>query len=355
MTGAPDGMPRAPDSSLAADGLPEGGLDLLADVLRMIHLSGAIFFRGEFSAPWGLVSPGPREIARVLAPEAERLVLFHVVAEGECEVALDGRASVRARPNDVVVLPYCDEHAMGSVQAAPRVPVEALLPPPPWRTIPVIRHGGGGATTRILCGYLQCEDLLFNPLLRALPPLVHVRPPAGPATAWLEASIRYAIDEAEHGRPGGATLLARLPELLFVECLRLFAQDVPARPAGWLAALHDEALGRALIRIHAEPAREWTVSSLARAAAVSRSILAERFSEVLGTPPMRYVARWRLQLASHRLRTTEDGLAAIARDVGYESEAAFGRAFKRHVGSSPGAWRARQAPRQEGEPGEPRR
>ena len=333
---------RDRDPEMTSPGeLIDGGAELLSDVLRMVHVSSAIYFRGEFSAPWAFVTPAARELAMELAPGAESLVLFHVVAEGACRVALEGGTAVEARAGDVVVLPYCDVHTMGSVSAAPAVPVRELFPRPPWNQIPVVRLGDGGPRTRVLCGYLRCDDLLFNPVLRALPPLLRVRPPPGPAAAWLEASVRYTLDEAARPGPGTATLLAKLPELVLIDSLRRYVEALPERTTGWLAALRDVALGRALVAIHADPARPWTVGQLAHASAVSRSVLADRFQRVLAISPMRYLTSWRLQLAAHRLGTTDDGMAAIAASVGYESEAAFNRAFKRHVGVPPAAWRRR--------------
>jgi len=343
MTGPPSLMTGTPGIARSRrPALPEGSAELLSGVFETIQVASALFFRGEFSAPWALVTPGRDEIMSVLAPAAERLTLFHIVLEGECEVRVDLGDACRARAGDAIVMPYCDRHTLAGPAPASPIPVAALLPPRPWpSTPPLIRLGGGGASTRLLCGYLHCEDLLFDPFVRALPPLIHVRPPPGPAAAWFEASVAYVAAEAAELQPAAATLRRRLPELLFIDCLRRFAEELPETEQGWLAALRDPAVGRALTRIHAEPTREWTVGELARACAVSRSVLAQRFSDLLGISPMRYVTRWRLQLATQRLRATEDGLAAIAAAVGYESEAAFGRAFKREVGISPGEWRAR--------------
>jgi AraC-like DNA-binding protein len=198
-----------------------------------------------------------------------------------------------------------------------------------------------GASTRqkILCGYLHCEDLLFQPLLRALPPLIHVRPQTRAAAAWLRASARYALQETLSWRTAGIS--ARLPELLLIECLRQHVASLPPARTGWLAALRDPIVGQALMLLHASPAGSWTVSRLAREVAVSRSVLGDRFAAVLGQPPMRDLAQWRLQLAAHLLRTTADTLPQIAGRVGYESDAAFSRAFKRGLGEAPASWRTK--------------
>jgi AraC family transcriptional regulator, alkane utilization regulator len=333
MTATPELMPEAP----AAEALVE-------DALRLVHLSSALFLRGEFRAPWAFASLAPAECAAAVCPGAERVVLFHVVLEGRCSVRLESGEEACPGAGEAVVLPYSDRHLMGQPADAAPVPVAQLLPPLPWTRMPELRIDGGGTATRIVCGYLHCEDLLFHPLLRALPPLIHVQPTTAPAGEWLRASARYALAEA--GRPGGAG--ARLPELLLVDCLRQHLRRLPGARTGWLAALRDPVVGRALLLLHQAPAERWTVERLARRAAVSRTVLGERFAAVLGEPPMRYLTQWRLQLAAHLLRSTPATLPEIAGQVGYESEAAFSRAFKRGLGAPPAAWRAargRTAPR----------
>jgi AraC family transcriptional regulator, alkane utilization regulator len=328
MTRAPELLPEAP---------PE--LALIEEALRLVHLSSAVFLRGEFEAPWAFISLGPQEYAAALSPGAACLVLFHIVLEGSCWVRLESGEEVTVRAGEAVVLPYSDRHRMGSPGDSAPVPVAQLLPPLPWTTMPVMRLGSGGPPTRILCGYLRCEDLLFHPLLRALPALIHVQPASTPASEWLRASARYALAEAARG--GGS---ARLPELLLVDCLRQYLQRLPASRTGWLAALREPVVGRALSLLHGAPAEPWTVAQLARRVAVSRSVLGERFAAVLGVPPMRYLAQWRLQLASHLLRSSSATLPSVAKRVGYDSEAAFSRAFKRELGLPPAAWR-RRSPR----------
>jgi AraC-like DNA-binding protein len=337
MTTTPNFMletPRGQTSSSAS------GAEVLADVLGRIHLASAVFLRGEFSEPWAFASTDAATLCQIVQPGARRLVLFHVAVEGVFCIKLDSGEQATARPGDAVVLPYCDRHSMGYPHDVPPVPIASLLPTPPWREMPVVRHGGGGPRTRIMCGYLHCDDLLFNPVLRALPRLIHVRASSGQAAQWREASLRYVVEQA--GRPGsrGETLLARLPELVLVDCLRQYVEGLPEQQAGWLGALKDPMLGRAIMLLHAQPATAWTVDRLARSVAVSRSVLAARFVQVLGVSPMRYLTQWRLQLAANLLRDQPQlGMAAIAERAGYEAEAAFSRAFKRHLGVSPAAWR----------------
>jgi AraC family transcriptional regulator, alkane utilization regulator len=340
MIGTPNLMPEAPNLASTPQSLQSDGVHVLSDVLRRLHLASAIFLRGEFSAPWAFASVDVATFCSIVRPQANRLVLFHLAVEGSFSIALETGEQAIARAGDAVVLPYCDMHKMGFPADAEPVPIAQLLPMPPWSEMPVVRHGGGGPPTRILCGYLHCDDLLFNPLLRALPRLILVRPSSDRAAQWREASLRYTLEQSEAG-PGGNELASRLAELVLIDCLRQYAEGVEASDSSWLAALADPVLARTLMLIHDEPAEPWTVERLARRVAVSRSILADRFTRTLGVSPMRYVAQWRAQLAADLLRANSElGLSAIARRVGYESEAAFSRAFKRQLGMSPAAWRA---------------
>ena len=327
MTGTPKLMTETPN------------LDLLSDVLRRVRLASAVFLRGEFTAPWAFESTDAATLCAVVRPGAKRLVLFHVVVQGKCRISIASGESALAQAGDALVLPYCDQHTMGYPDGTPPVPIAALFPMPPWKEMPVVRIAGGGEPTRILCGYLHCDDLLFNPLLKALPRLVHVRPTSPQAAQWRETSVRYVLEQSR--RPGGATLLNGLPELVLADCLRQHIAELPESQGGWLGALKDPVLGRALTLLHAQPEHGWTVEELARRAAVSRSVLAERFKQSLGVTPMRYLAQWRLQIAAELLRTSDLNLAVLAQRVGYESEAAFSRAFKRHLGVPPASWRER--------------
>jgi AraC-like DNA-binding protein len=329
-------MPETPDRTQEP---LHAGTELLTDVLRRIHLASAVFVRGEFTEPWAFRSTDGPTLCQILQPQARSLVLFHVAVEGSFVIELDSGERVAASAGDAVVLPYCDEHTMGFPQGTPPVPVTSLVPAPPWQEMPVLRHGGGGAPTRILCGYLHCADLMFNPLLGALPRLIHVRPGTEQAAQWRQASLRYAAEQAAQAGPVASSLLARLPELVLVDCLRQYAQELPPGQSGWLGALREPLLARALMLLHARPAEPWTVESLAHQVAASRSVLADRFVQVLGVSPMRYLTQWRMQLAADLLRDEPRlGIAAVAEKVGYESEAAFSRAFKRCLGVAPGTF-----------------
>jgi AraC family transcriptional regulator, alkane utilization regulator len=306
---------------------------LIEDVLRRVRLASAMYLRGEFAAPWSLYSADQDALAQVVAPGAKRLVVLHLAIEGSFRIALPTGESALVKAGEAVVLPYCDVHSMGSPEIVQPVAVVTLLPKPPWTELPVVaRIDGDGTKTRIMCGFLHCDDMLFDPILRALPRLIHLGS-TGSAAQWREASLRYTLERA--GFPGSSELSARIPEMVLVDCLRQYVEALPPAQAGWLAALKDPIVGPAIARLHAAPAETWSVTRLARELAVSRSVLAERFTDAIGQPPMRYLAQWRMQLAADFLRTTTLSLAEIATRVGYESEAAFSRAFKRRFASSP--------------------
>lgn len=334
MIEKPDRLIESPD---VADGRHR--TDLLSDVLSRIRLSGSLFLRGEYSAPWAFDSPESRDLVDLLAPGAQRLILFHILREGAAWVGAHGER-VDLEPGDLAILPHADRHLMGSrPERAEPVPIADLLPPPPWQGVPVCRFDGGGQNTGVVCGYLKCDELLFNAFMRRLPPVFRVRPPDGPISDLIGACINYALDERSHPRHGSAPLMSRMPELLLIEALRLYSED-SASDSGWLAAISDPIVGRALAMLHAEPARRWTVMKLAYHTATSRSVLDERFRRLLGQPPMRYLTEWRMQIAAGLMKDTGAKLAAIANTVGYGSDEAFSRAFQRHLGVSPGQWRS---------------
>jgi AraC-like DNA-binding protein len=239
----------------------------------------------------------------------------------------------------VIVLPYGDRHTIGGVAEADAVPINTLLDPLPWADLPLLRHGGGGESAELVCGYLYSEDPLFDPAMRALPPAFVVRLPDDAGAGWVRASVTYAL---EHAVPSNATtnpITTRLPELVLIEVLRVHLASAPAADRGWLAALRDPVLAPALSLLHNSPEHKWTVAELASGAAVSRSILDERFRQVLGRSPIRYLTEWRMHLAEELLTTTDLSVVTVARRVGYDSEEAFSRAFKRANGLSPSHWR----------------
>jgi AraC-like DNA-binding protein len=273
----------------------------------------------------------------MMHPGAERLILFHVVASGRCFVSCADGERYWASGGEVIVLPYGDAFLMGGIEPVEPTSILSVVPPPPWTEMPIVRHGEGGARTDIVCGFLYSEDPLFDPALKAFPPAFVVRPPPGPARNWFDASIAYALEESSDRDPGIRS--TKLPEMLLVEVLRLHLANAPASERGWLAGLRDPLLAPAMKAIHSAPERKWTVDDLAKEAAVSRSSLDDRFRTVLGLSPIRYLNEWRMRVAQDLLATTEVTVAAIARRVGYDSEEAFSRAFKRAHGQSPSLWR----------------
>jgi AraC-like DNA-binding protein len=306
--------------------------------LNRLRLDGAIFLRAEYTEPWAYRSLDGPTTAEVVRPGSSRVTLFHVVAGGQCWVARADGERHWAAAGDVIVLPYGDQHHMGGTETAEEVSITSFLKPPPWEEFPVLVHGAGGPRTDVVCGYLHSDDPLFDPALQALPPLFVVHPDAA-AAQWVSSSIEYAL------RDPSAPVAARLPELLLAEVLRIHLASAPAVDRGWLAALRDPVLAPALAQLHAAPERKWTVAELAATVAVSRSLLDGRFRELLGRSPIRYLADWRMHIAGDLLATTELSVFAIARRVGYDSEEAFSRAFKRARAEAPSSWRGVQRTR----------
>jgi len=317
---------------------------VLSDVLSAVRLTGAVFFDVDASPPWCGVSPGVERIARRVMPDAERVIAFHAILSGSCWVSLEDVSAVPflANAGDVLVVPSGAPHVMGSsreLRGNPDLtlyyrPVDSLLP----FTLTV--HGGGGDDhARYVCGYLGCDARPFNPLLASLPALMCVRKPT--TGGWVTDLFRIALTEGSSKRPGGETVLAKISELMFVEVLRRHIEGLPEESRGWLSGLRDPYVGQALRLIHGRPTEPWTLDKLAQQVGLSRTAFASRFTEFVEVPPMQYVARWRLQLAA-RLIEQGASLANVCAEVGYESEAAFNRAFKKFVGMPPGAWRKRR-------------
>lgn len=321
-------------------------MDALSHVLQAVELSGAVFLSAEFTAPWCVISQADSEICTAYLPRSDRVVSYHMIASGSCMACLeDGREPVlQLQAGDLLVVPQGDAHLLGSdlsLTPAPSAPLLAQHVASNPGEILRLSHGAGGDMTRMVCGFLTCDGILSNPLLQSLPRLFKVSVGSGAESAWLVPALAFAAAEAAVPRPGGATVLGKLSELLFVHALRRCLDSLPADETGWLAALRDRYVGPAMLRLHADPAYPWTVDGLAGEVGLSRSAFAQRFSGLLGQPPMQYLARWRLRVAARELRTGTGSVAALAGKVGYESEAAFSRAFKREFGVPPASWRAR--------------
>lgn len=313
--------------------------DALSDVLGVFRVRGAALLTGEFRAPWAWTSPRSNEVARVLTlePLRYRVVVFHIVARGSCWL-LGENGPVTLGEGDVVAFPRGAAHTMGAGEADP-IPIAGLLPPQPWRTLPTLEYGGGGEATRIVCVYLRCDALPFDPLTASLPEHLIVRAGESEASRWFDATVRYLVHEARSGGPGVKAQIARLTETMFVEMIRLHMATLEAGDTGWLAGLKDPHIGEVLRQIHAAPLDPWTLDRLARSVGLSRTVLSERFRASIGKSVMRYLAEWRLQLAAQALAREDLNNAMAARIAGYASEAAFGRAFRRFAGLSPAAWR----------------
>jgi AraC-like DNA-binding protein len=327
--------------------------DTLSEVLRAVRLRGAVFYYIDGSSPWVAEAPPAAEIIPAIMPGAEHMIEFHGVVEGACWAAIAGESPVRLESGDVVLFPQGDPHVMSSAPGmrAPRVDRDVYYAPRPPQLPYELNvrgsemttarlDGGGSDRSTIVCGFLGLDARPFNPLLAALPRVLHVAGSTLGPDSWVAAFLRAAVVESSRRRPGGEAVLERMSEMLFVEVLRRHVDAMPAEQTGWLAGMRDPSIGRVLALLHEKPDTPWTLERLADDAAMSRSTLHERFVHFIGQPPMQYLTQWRMQIASRLLRDTNAKLIEAALSVGYDSEASFSRAFKRVVGVAPGAWRA---------------
>ena len=321
--------------------------DPLTDVLASVRLTGAVYFAVECSAPWVAEAPPASALSGRVMPGADHVVEFHAVTRGHCLGGILGEEPVQLQAGDVVCFPHGDSHVISSAPGLRAPPVDlSMYQRPTGSELPFsIKLGKGAVEARLLCGFLGCDARPFNPLLASLPRLLLANDRAGSmGGGWLSRFVEAADAEARDSRPGREAVLARLSELMFVEVVRRYLESLPPNRTGWLAGLRDPHVGAALAALHARPGHPWTLETLARDAGLSRSALAERFASLVGEPPMQYLARWRMQVAADLLSTSHDGIAGIGARVGYASEAAFSRTFKRLVGIPPAAWRRRRRP-----------
>lgn len=322
-------------------------MDAFSEILAAVKLKGAMFFRAEFTSPWRLTSPASKELAPSLAPGAPHLVIYHLVIEGGAVArTLDGECLV-LEPGDVVIFPHGDPHDLLSDKEARNDLTTSIIEKIANHDLHPLRAGGGGEQARFVCGFMACDPFLCKPILDGLPTVLKVNIRTDRAGNWLENSILHLVEEAASDQVGSAAMLAKLSEALFVDTLRRYVAGLPEQQTGWLKGARDPIVGKSLAILHSRVNQPWTIADLAKEVGLSRSALVERFSRFLSVPPMTYLTQWRLQLAARALATTPRGTADVAADVGYESEAAFNRAFKRRFGLPPAKYRreARQGVR----------
>lgn len=316
-------------------------MDAFSQALSSVRMTGAIFVDAICTAPWGFSVPAMATVTHLLAPGTEHLVGYHLVTEGEALIGLPGAPDIPIVAGDIVIFPHGDAHtvangtpthfadsgkALGQWLAGDFVPLKVGV-------------GGGGAVTRFVCGYFGCERHAARLFLAGLPACIRMSLRGDGAGEWLETSIRHLLNDTTSSRPGRGVLLAKMAEAIFIETLRRYMEELPPEQIGWLAGARDPVVGAALALLHRKPCHSWSVAELACEAATSRTVLLERFDRFLGEPPLTYLARWRLQLAARKLQTTQETVLNVAADVGYESEAAFNRAFKREFGLPPARYR----------------
>jgi AraC-like DNA-binding protein len=316
-------------------------MDALSELLRVVKLDSALFFDAECSAPWCVHSPPSTTLGRYLGAPEGHVIEFHFIADGRGYIRV-GNETTPLAGGDVVIIPHGDAHHMGNGLAAGVIDGTDAVPLALSSGVRQARIGGGGEVTRLVCGFLACEAQLVTPLLAALPRVVRVPLRSDAYGRSLEQMVRHALDPPLAELPGNQVIIARVAELLFVEALRRYVMSLPPQRSGWLAGAADRSVGRALAQLHQRPAHPWTVDALASDVGLSRSSLTERFTRYLGQGPMAYLTDWRLELAAEALRSTSRSVLTIAGDVGYESEAAFNRAFKRRFSLPPARYRKAQ-------------
>jgi AraC-like DNA-binding protein len=318
-------------------------VDVLSDVLRAVRLTGVAYFDFWLAGPWVAEAPPSREIARTVLPGSERVIPYHVILAGNAWGHAVGDEPIQLREGDLLLFPQGDAHVMSSapgMRSAPDLSIYARSSTP----LPLVYELGAPGEerrTRLICGFLGCDERPYNPLLTALPAVIHL-PAAGTdnTTRSFGAMLEMATRQERRGQPGSENVLSRLSELMLVEGIRRYLVELPGTQRSWLAGLRDPVVGRALEAIHSAPRDPWTIERLGRTIGVSRSVLAARFTEMVGHPPVHYLTLWRMQLASRLLHDGQQ-VAEAADAVGYASEAAFSRTFKKLMGTPPVQWRRR--------------
>jgi AraC-like DNA-binding protein len=314
-------------------------MDVLSTILKTVKLEGAMFYNAEFSAPWSIRAPHACLLAPYLSSEPRHVIIYHLLTHGRAYGNVENGERVALSAGDIVVFPHGDPHMMGNGRDVEPRDHAQILKEIFSQGLKVATMGGGGEVTRFVCGYLVCDPQLSRAFLGGLPPIFKVNIGNDSSGRWLENCIRYSVEQAVASKAGSEIVVAKLSEVLFAETLRRYVDLLPPGQTGWLAGARDPDVGRALALMHGQPSDSWTIAELAKRVGVSRSVLAERFRHFLGVPPMAYVTHWRLQLGAQMLAATRHSVAQIAAEVGYESEPAFNRAFKREFGSPPARFR----------------
>jgi AraC-like DNA-binding protein len=318
-------------------------MDALAEVIRAIKVDSAIYLNAEFSAPWCIASPEATALATIFGRGAGHVIIYHLLCEGRAYCEIQDGERVELSAGDLVALPHGHEHRMGSGDRVAPVDVASALPGILARGLELMAIGGGGEAAKFICGYLACDPQLSQAFLGGLPPLIRLNIRDDASGQWLENSLKFSVTQAANRDAGAGEMLTRLSEVFFAEMLRRYQRQLPPGQTGWLAGARDPGVGRALTLMHHRHAHPWTVSDLAHEVGLSRTVLSERFRHFLGESPMAYLMRWRLGLSARALISTNHSIAQVASDVGYESEAAFNRAFKREFGLPPAKYRRDQA------------
>ena len=313
-------------------------MDPLSDVLRSFRLTGGVFLDAHFRAPWCVVTRVSAEDLGSFLTAPSLLIAYHFVIDGRLLVSIEGEPTIEVCAGQVVLLPRNDVHTLASASGLAPVDAHELIQPSPAGGLARVSHGGGGETTHLVCGFLSSEDP-YNPLIAALPRMLKLDVAQGTSRDWVDASVRFAASELTEGRFSSSSVMSRLSELLFVEAVRQYSATPGDQDAGWLKGLEDPRVGRALALIHRSISSPWSAEALAKEVSMSRSAFVERFTKLMGMPPIRYLTLWRLQTAKLHLRETRKTMAQLAHSIGYESEQAFSRAFKREFGVPPAQWR----------------
>ncbi len=313
-------------------------MDALSELLRVVKLSGAMFYKASCTAPWCFDAPPSNAFLPYVKADATHVIEFHHISDGNAYIRL-GEEVTPLSAGDIVMIPHGDPHRMGNGNGGRMLDGGDALPAMMAGRIALEEFGGGGEYTGLICGYLACDADLIKPVLAGLPRVVRVNIRTDKSGEWLENTLLNAVDQAAANAPGSRVILAHLAEVLFAEVLRRYLLSLPAGRTGWLAGAGDPAVGRALAVLHRRPCDEWTLEILAREVGLSRSALNEKFTKFLGQAPMTYLTEWRLELGAEALRSTSRSVQQVAVEVGYDSEAAFNRAFKRKFTLPPAKYR----------------